>query len=142
MTQDQVILWLKVAAATVVGFGLMMTAAAVPSLMQPTALLLDLVFFPLDHSPTMSEPVVRLLSAICGGVLVGWGVSLWQIVTRLLPRDPSLARQLILTGVSSWFVIDSCGSIASGGHWNVLGNIGFLLIFVIPVLQLPKRQAG
>lgn len=142
MTHAQVTTLLKLAAATVIGFGLMMAAAAVPSLTAPTALLLDLVFFPVDSSPTMAEPVVRFLSAICGGVLVGWGVSIWLIVTRLLPRDPALARQLILVSVCSWFLVDSCGSILSGGHWNVVGNIGFLLIFLVPALQLPGRNGG
>jgi hypothetical protein len=36
--------------------------------------------------------------------------------------------------------VDSTGSVVSGGHWNVLGNLGFLLVFVIPALQLPKRS--
>ena len=136
MTQTQIADCLKIGAALVVAFGLMMAAASLSTLTAPTAWLIDLVFFPVDGAQTMADPVVRLMSAICGGVLVGWGAMIWLLVTRLLPRDPALTRQLILISVCSWFVIDSTGSVLSGGHWNVLGNLGFLLLFVVPAAQL------
>ena len=136
MTQTQIADCLKIGAAVVVAFGLMMAAASLSTLTAPTAWLIDLVFFPVDGAQTMADPVVRLMSAICGGVLVGWGAMIWLLVTRLLPRDPALTRQLILISVCSWFVIDSTGSVLSGGHWNVLGNLGFLLLFVVPAAQL------
>ena len=136
MTQAQIADCLKIGAALVVAFGLMMAAASLSTLTAPTAWLIDLVFFPVDGAQTMADPVVRLMSGICGGVLVGWGAMIWLLVTRLLPRDPALTRQLILISVCSWFVIDSTGSVLSGGHWNVLGNLGFLLPFVVPAAQL------
>lgn len=139
MTQEQAASWLKFGAAFVVVFGLLMAAASVQSLAAPVAWMLDLVFFPLDGAQTMADPVVRLLSAICGGVMVGWGAMIWLLVARLLPRDPTLVRQLILTGICAWFVVDSTGSVLSGGHWNVLGNLGFLLLFVVPAAQLRKQ---
>lgn len=138
MTQEQAAGWLKFGAAFVVLFGLMMAAASVQSLAAPMAWMLDLVFFPLDGAQTMADPVTRLLSAICGGVMVGWGAMIWLLVTRLLPREPTLVRQLILTGICAWFVVDSTGSVLSGGHWNALGNLGFLLLFVVPAAQLRK----
>ena len=136
MTHTQIADCLKIGAALVVAFGLMMAAASLSTLTAPTAWLIDLVFFPVDGAQTMADPVVRLMSGICGGVLVGWGAMIWLLVTRLLPRDPALTRQLILISVCSWFVIDSTGSVLSGGHWNVLGNLGFLLLFVVPAAQL------
>lgn len=135
MTQQQATGGLKFAAAVVIAFGLVMAAASLAALAAPTALLIDLVFFPIDGAQSMADPVVRFMSAICGGVMVGWGAMLWLLVTRLLPRDPALTRQLILISVFSWFIVDSTGSMLSGGHWNVLGNLGFLLIFAIPARQ-------
>lgn len=133
--------WLKFDAIVVIAFGAMMAAAALPALAAPTAALLDLVFFPLDGAQPIDTPSLRLLSAICGGVLVGWGALLWLVADRLVPRDPGLARSMILLSLGAWFVVDSTGSVVSGGHWNVLGNLGFLLLFVVPAWQLPRSGA-
>jgi hypothetical protein len=103
------------------------------------AYLLDLVFFPLDGAQTLSDPPTRLFSAIGGGVMAGWGCTIWMIITRLGPRDPDLSRALILVGLWAWFIVDSTGSILSGAHWNAVANIGFLLIFLIPAWQLRGR---
>jgi hypothetical protein len=63
-----------------------------------------------------------------------------MIAARLVPRDPTLARQILLISLCTWFIVDSTGSIVSGGNWNVLGNLFFLLVFLIPTLQLPTRS--
>lgn len=138
MTSATAIVWLKFDALFVIGFGAMMAAAALPVLAAPTTLLLDLAFFPLDGAQSMDAPAIRLFSAICGGVLVGWGALLWLVADRLAPRDPGLARLMILLSLVSWFVVDSIGSAVSGGHGNVLGNTVFLLMFLIPALHLPR----
>lgn len=136
MKQAHAVVWLKASTIFAIGFGLMMVAAAVPALSAPMNFLLDLVFSPLDGAQGMGDPQVRLLSAIGGGVMVGWGCAIWMILTRLVPGDAQLARSILLVSLCTWFVVDSTGSVLSGGHWNVVGNIGFLLIFLIPALQL------
>lgn len=141
MTPTTAATWLKYDAIFVIGFGVMMAAAALPALAAPTTLLLDLVFFPLDAAQPIDTPSLRLLSAICGGVLVGWGVLLWLVADRLAARDPGLARSMILLSLGAWFVVDSTGSVLSGGHWNVLGNLGFLLLFAVPAWHLPQSAA-
>ncbi len=138
MTSSTATVWLKFDAIFVIGFGAVMAAAALPALSAPTTLLLDLAFLPLDGAQSMDTPAGRLFSAVTGGVLVGWGVLLWLIADRLIPRDPALARQMILLSLLTWFVIDSMGSAVSGGYGNLLGNIVFLLMFLIPTLQLPR----
>lgn len=142
MKQAHVIVWLKASTLFTIGFGLLMALAAAPALSAPLAYLLDLVFFPLDGAQSMADSQVRLFSAIGGGVMVGWGCAIWMIITRVAGPDPDLARALILVGMGAWFVVDSTGSILSGGHWNAVANIGFLLLFLIPALQLRRAVAG
>ena len=125
--------WLKTGSAVTIGFGILIAAAAVPALQAPTALLLDLVFLPLDGAPSNGAAAARLLSAISGGVLVGWGLMIWLLATRLYAREPDICREIILTSIVSWFVIDSAMSVAAGAALNAIFNVGFLLVFAVPV---------
>lgn len=125
--------WLKAASGIVIGFGLLGLLGTLPATSAPTQFLTDLAFWPLDGAPNSAAPETRLFWGILAGLLCGWGLLLWQITTRLLPRDPELARTLILTSIGTWFVIDSAGSLAAGAPVNALMNVGFLLLFVLPL---------
>ena len=125
--------WLKAGAAITMAFGIIIGAAAIPALAGPTTWLFDLVIFPLDGAQSLGGTDVRLLSAICGGLLAGLGVMMWLVATEVFARDPVLGRSMILKSIFTWFVIDSSMSFAAGAPLNVVGNIGFLLIFVLPV---------
>lgn len=139
MSQDNQIWWLKLAAAIVIGFGIVLGAAAVPGLSGPTALMADLVFWPLDGQPTLESPLVKLLCAITGGVMVGWGILLWHVAGVILAQNASLGRNIMLTSISAWFAIDTLGSLLAGAYVNALGNVGFLLLFVVPLMCGPKE---
>ena len=136
MTFDTRIRWLKAGAVITTGFGLVMGAAAISPLQGPTALLLDLIFFPLDSGQPMDADATRLLSAITGGLMAGLGVMLWIIAAELCPKDAVLGRRLLLLGIGSWYVVDTAMSVAAGAPLNVLFNTGFLLIFFVPAWGL------
>ena len=138
--------WLRIASAFTIAFGLLMATAAVPALQAPMAFMLDFVYLPVDGAPTLSGEAPRLLNAITGGLMAGWGVMLWLVATELLPQNPALGRRLILIGIGTWFVIDSSMSVAAGAPLNALFNTGFLLLFFLPVWTLggdatPARRA-
>ena len=133
--------WLKIGSAITFGFGILIAAAAIPALQAPTGLLLDLVYFPVDGAQQNDGEAARILSAVTGGVLAGWAAMIWLVATELYPRDPALGRRLILLSVGIWFVIDSSMSIAAGALLNAIFNVGFLLVFVLPVWK-PAAPAG
>ncbi len=133
---------LKCASGAVVASGVLVGLGALPATAWPAEFLLDLVFWPVDGGEGLAVPGARLLAGIGGGILIGWGVMLWQITTRLMPRDPALARRLILTNVSIWFVADCAGSVAAGAPLNVLLNLVFLAAFVAPLLRLGSREVA
>lgn len=135
MNYESRVRWLKIGAASLVGFGLLVAVAAIPAMNGPAAWLLDLIYFPLDGAEAAGAPADRLLSAIAGGVMAGWGVMIWIVAGEIYPADPALGRRLILSSIIIWFVIDSSMSVAAGAPLNVVGNLGFLLVFVLPVLK-------
>ncbi|MEM6514205.1 MAG: excinuclease ABC subunit A [Pseudomonadota bacterium] len=133
--------WLKAGSAITFISGLLIGAAAIPALSGPTTWLLDLVVFPLDGAQSLIGTEPRLLCAITGGLLGGLGVMMWLVTTEVFASHPELGRSLILKSILTWFVIDSGLSVAAGAPLNVIGNVGFLLVFVLPVLQPGDARA-
>ena len=133
MTQETTLRWLRFGSALTIFFGLLVAAAASPIAAGPTQFLADLIFFPIDGAQNINAPETRLVSAIGGGVMAGWGVLLWMLSTHLFPRDQALAAKLIIASILTWFVIDSAGSIIVGAPLNAAFNVSFLLIFCVPL---------
>lgn len=131
---------LKATAAIVTGFGVIVALAALPATAGMANFLADLVFWPLDGAPRIDTPASRLLAAIAGGVLVGWGVTLWLVTAYVLPSDVSVASSIIRVGVLTWFVVDSLGSIAAGAPLNAALNISFLVLFLWPLARQTHIQ--
>ena len=142
MRGSSTVTWLKIASAVVVGFGILLLLAAYPATSAPVVVLSDLILWPVDGTQTLDAPEPRLLSGILGGVMAGWGVLLWTVSTRLYPREPDLARTLILTSIWVWFVADGIGSTVAGAPLNVLLNVGFLALFVVPLWSSRKHAAA
>jgi len=140
MQQQTTLRWLKFASLSVIGFGLLGVLATVPALSGATRFFIDLAFWPVDGVPGMPTPESNLLWAILNGIVVGWGVLLWQVATKVYVNRPDVGRSMILTSVGIWFVVDSAGSIAAGAPVNALLNITFLLLFFIPLWR-PARAA-
>lgn len=140
MSNLQSVTILKGGAIVLVLFGIMAAAAAVPALSAPTLLLLDLAFWPLDGAQSLAAPETRLLCAISGGMLVGWGALLFLVADQIASTDAPLVCKLVLTSIGSWFVVDSLGSIAAGAPVNALFNVGFLLLFFWPVWKVESLQ--
>ena len=138
MNHQQTVKWLKTASAIVIGFGLLTVVSVLPGISELMRLFLDLAFWPLDGAQNASGGEVALLSAILGGITIGWGVMFWQVSARLYPRDPELARSLILSSIVTWFVIDSTGSVLAGAPFNALYNASFLLLFAVPLRRAER----
>ena len=131
---------LKAGAIILIAFGLLFAAAAVPALSYPAVFFLDLALWPLDGAQSLDAPETRLLCAVGGGMLVGWGALFYLLADRVYPQEPALVRKFVLVSICSWFVVDSMGSIAAGAPMNALFNIGFLALFALPVLKVQTPQ--
>jgi len=134
MTIETKARWLEIAAIVLIAFAPVVWLGAYPPLAWLNGTLVDLVFCPVDGQPTLSDPAARLMSAISGGLMAGWGTMLYLVASRLFRRDPALARELILYGTGIWFVVDSLGSAVAGAPLNALLNAGFLMMFYLPLM--------
>jgi len=109
-----------------------------PEFAAPGRWTLDLLSFPIDGRESLDDTTARLLSAVLGGFLLGYGVTIWKL-SFVYDKAPELIRKTVLTGLCSWFFLDSSGSIAGGHASNALWNILVLLAFVGP-LWLPAKE--
>ncbi|MEM9464362.1 MAG: hypothetical protein AAGA90_03265 [Actinomycetota bacterium] len=127
---------LKVAAVMTVLTGLFFASASTGPTDVAARQLLDLIFFRLGDGPAELRDSHHLVNAVLGGVMVGWGVTVWLVADRLLALAPREVGRIVLVGLIAWFVVDSTGSIASGGWLNAVLNVGFLGVFLVPLRHL------
>ncbi|MEM7769252.1 MAG: hypothetical protein AAGA75_09520 [Cyanobacteria bacterium P01_E01_bin.6] len=126
-------LWLKITAIVIGSFGPVCFLGTMVSTSEPARLTIDVLSWPLDGLQTYASPDTRFLSALLGGFLLGWGVMIWCLSTWVYDAAPEAVRRSVLTGILSWFILDSAGSIASGTPSNAVFNIFILLLAVGPL---------
>lgn len=125
--------WMKVTALVVGSFGPVFFLGTMAPTLEPARLTLDILSWPLDGATTYASPDTRFLSALTGGFLMGWGVTIWHLSSSVYDAAPEGVRRTVLAGVLAWFLLDSAGSIASGNPSNALFNVAVLLLAVGPL---------
>ncbi|MEO1347489.1 MAG: hypothetical protein AAFW84_01620 [Cyanobacteria bacterium J06635_15] len=133
-------LWLKITAIVVGSFGPVFFLGTMVPTSEPARLTLDILSWPLDGLQTYASPDTRFLSALTGGFLLGWGVTIWYLSARVYDIAPEVVRQAVLTGLLAWFVLDSSGSVASGNVSNAIFNVFVLFIAVGPLWRPARRE--
>ena len=124
--------WLKVTALVVGSFGPIFFLSTMREYSLPSRLTLDLLGLS-QGANNFDAPTSRFLSALTGGFLLGWGVTIYKLSGRVYDLAPEATRQAVLAGLLSWFCLDSMGSIASGNASNALWNVGVLALAVGPM---------
>jgi hypothetical protein len=139
MSRDIHRFWLKITAIIIGSFGPVFFLGTMVATQEPARLTLDILSWPIDGATTYSSPDTRFLSALTGGFLLGWGVTIWCLSSWVHEAAPEGVRRTVLAGLLAWFCLDSAGSIASGNASNALINVIVLLIAVGP-LWWPARD--
>jgi len=130
--------WLKITAIVIGSFGPVFFLGTMLSTSEPARWTLDVLSLPLDGVQNYEAATTRFLSALTGGFLLGWGVTVWCLSTWVYDKAPEPVRKSVLVGLLSWFVLDSSGSIASGNSSNAIINIVVLLIAAGPLWRPAK----
>ena len=125
--------YLHVTAVVVGSFVPLFFLATMPEFAGPIRWTLDLLSWPPDGDIPFASHDIRFLSALTGGFLFGWGVTIWCLARWVYDAAPEAVRRAVLTGVLAWFVLDSAGSIASGTASNAVFNVLVLLAAVGPL---------
>lgn len=129
---------LRFAAGVTMVTGLALALAAVPALNIGVRLLTDLLVWPFDGAQTLAAYETRLALAIGGGVMLGWGLMIWQLAGEPLERAPDAVRGIIRASVLGWCLVDSAASVAAGAALNILPNLVFLALFLLPMRRGAK----
>lgn len=133
MTQKSHKNYLKVTAIVVGSFGPVFFLGTMLPTSEPARWTLDFLSWPIDGIQTYEAPTTRFLSALTGGFLMGWGVMIWCLQKWVYDLAPEPVRKAVLSGLVSWFLLDSTGSIASGNASNAVFNLVVLLVAVGPL---------
>ena len=141
MTHDFHRFWLKVTAIVIGSFAPVFFLGTMASTAEPARLTLDLLSWPIDGSPAIDAPGTRFLSALTGGFLLGWAVTIWFLSTTVYDAAPEAVRRAVVAGLTSWFVLDCAGSITSGNAVNVPFNVIVLLVGVGPLWRPARPDA-
>lgn len=131
--------YLKISGFLIVLFGPICFLGTIPELAEPARLTLDLLSWPIDGRESLDDSTVKLVSALLGGFLLGYGVTIWSLSSLVYDKAPEMVRRSVLIGLCSWFVLDSSGSIAGGHSSNAVWNILVLISFVGP-FWLPAKD--
>lgn len=86
------------------------------------------------------DAAARLGFGIAGALMVGWAATLAILVRSLDSLTPQLLGTATAAGVVSWFVLDGLVSVVNGAALNVVGNLLYLVILLLPALAL--RSGG
>ncbi len=106
---------------------------------EPARWVLDFLNYPVDGSATFDSPDTRFISAILGGIVLGWGVFIICIALWVYDSNPEGVRKSILVALLCWFFLDSLGSITSGHAPNAVINV-FLLLTAVGPMWVPARD--
>lgn len=132
---------LGVASIELILFGLIALAASHPSGAAPWGFFFDLVRWSFEPGPYQFDEDAQLLNGVSGGLLIGWGVVLTWLSFGPIARGDEGARRAAIIGILAWFAADSTGSILSGTPGNIILNLGFLAVFMIPLVMIGRSPA-
>lgn len=122
--------WLRFASVLTMLTGVISLLASHPS----TDFLWRYLFNALNYfqSDIQFNEIGRALNGVLGGVMLGWGCMMFYLA------HPSVFNQSIrhamLSGVLVWFITDSTASYVAGIPLNIVLNISFLVIFLVPLI--------
>lgn len=135
MTIDARIRFLKIASvALLILPGVLTIAGLVLPVRWMIEAFLDVAVLPVDGAQAVDTDTAKLLAAILGGVLVGFGVMIWRIADTVFRTDPELGASLLVPAICAWFIADSAGSVMAGAWFNAVLNTVILAALLYPVV--------
>lgn len=141
MTQEFQKFWLRITAIVIASFAPVMFLGSMTATSAPLQFTIDLLGLPLDGLPVYGDPASRFLAAIMGGLLLGWGATIWCLQSWVYDAAPEGVRRTVVVSLCLWFVLDSAGSVLSGHASNVLFNLGILAVGIGPLYR-PARSVA
>ncbi|TPV92929.1 MAG: hypothetical protein B7733_23150 [Myxococcales bacterium FL481] len=122
--------WLLVLGIAFVVFGAVLTlpfgASMFDSLINP-------IFWGTEHIPPPANAFKLFVYGVLGAAMVGWGGLLAFIAYHPFRQKRPWAWKCLATVFPVWFVFGLYVSMRGGVYWNVVGDILFFLMVMMPV---------
>ena len=132
-------LWLKVSAFIIFLAAPVFFLASMEASSGLARYSLQLVSF---RTHSFDANTTRFLSALAGGYLLGWSITVWCLQELVYDKCPDGVRRSVIYGTFAWYLLDSLGSALSGNPVNVLFNTAFLLLIVAPLRNCVTQVDG
>lgn len=106
----------------------------------PSRIILDMADWPLDNFAAPLDKNTKFLSTIGAGLLCAISIFLAGIVAPAIREGNNSILRTTILAMSSWYVIDGIGSIASGVASNIFFNSIYLGLVLTPLLWKDKDE--
>jgi len=83
---------------------------------------------------------ISLAHAVIGGLMIGWGAALVLVARGPFAAGHTLGWRVVAFSILAWFMPDTAYSLWSGFWQNAVLNVGFLLLFGVPLLATHEWQ--
>ncbi len=131
--------WLIVWAFGIIAFGAVIAGGAFEATSGPVQFVYDNLQGP---AALNFDPANRFSLGVMGAVSIGWGVTVLLVMLAAIPLGDA-ARPVwigMTAGLATWFVIDSCLSVATGFGLNVVPNVALLGGYLIPIIATGRLK--
>ena len=132
--------FMMVIAITFFIYAILWGLAPYPSFNLPARLILDLADWPFDNLSTPLDQNTQWLSAIGAGLLAAISIFLGGIVVPAIKAKNTATINTTIIAMSTWYLIDSVGSVAAGVSSNVVFNTIYLVLILIPLLGIKANN--
>lgn len=130
--------WLVAASMGVALFGLILVLFPALTL-QGFSLLVYSNAELLGQNTAATVSYIKLVHAVLGAVMVGWGTALLYVLFCTFRDNLVIGWKTVTGSVLAWFIPDTAYSLISGFWQNAVLNVGFLILFAIPLLAMRKN---
>ncbi|MBZ0318843.1 MAG: hypothetical protein K8L91_20675 [Anaerolineae bacterium] len=81
---------------------------------------------------------IQLVYGVLGAVMIGWMVTLLALMRHNFQTDPRGIWQILVLSIGVWFVVDSGFSVVTGFVEHAVFNMGFLVLYAIPLVGMGR----
>lgn len=133
--------WLKGWSLFTIGFGAMFAVTDLGVIGAPARIFTDIAFLRLPGAvPVAAGKEGLLMAGIMGAVMMGWGLYVYLTAETMVRADAGQFRRAVLGAFTLWFVFDQAASWRLGAYGNMVSNVSFYAVFVLPFLVRGRRQ--
>lgn len=140
MTPQSAARLMRIAAWLTIVSGIAIAAAVIDGMGSGFDLFLGLVIPGSEGMAALASTEAKMITAIDGGLLAGFGAMLLLIAAPAIEQGNSQIMRAATISLLVWFVIDGVGSAIAGAPLNILSNSLFLIAYLLPLIWV--RDSG